>query len=132
MPRRKIRIEHPLRAKSASMVWGLIGYAAGLQRWLADGVEQRGDSMTFTWGEDLLQRDVRSSTILLSEPCRRIRLRWDDDQEAEEYWELCIERSDFDGSLTLVVTDHCDASESASLLSLWADNLARLHTASGI
>ena len=60
MNKKKLEIEYPLSSKSESIVWGLIGNAHGLSKWMADYVEEVDGVMTFTWGEVWTQQDIRT------------------------------------------------------------------------
>ena len=109
MSKKKLVMEYPLNSKSASIVWGLIGNAHGLGKWMADYVEEDEDGeLTFKWGEVWTQQDVRTSTIISKQENSYIRLKWDVNESDEDFWELRVEKSDFSGHLTLIITDHVD------------------------
>ena len=76
MEKQMINLEYPLATKSPSIVWGLISNAAGLQKWLADYVEEEGDKMVFSWGEEWTEQDKKSATVVSRERNKAIRLRW--------------------------------------------------------
>ncbi len=133
MNRVKIDIEYPLSAKSQSIVWSMIGDASGLQKWMADYVEDDNNgNLTFKWGESWTQQDVRVSHIIKMEKNHYIRLAWNDDHEEGEYWELRIEKSELTGELTLVVTDFCDSDDVDNVYQIWNDNFVQLHKVSGL
>ena len=70
MEKQMINLEYPLATKSPSIVWGLISNAAGLQKWLADYVEEEGDKMVFSWGEEWTEQDKKSATDYMQwSPC---------------------------------------------------------------
>ena len=121
MSKKKIMVEYPLASKSASMVWGLIGNAHGLGKWMADDVEEHDGVMTFKWGE-VIERQENS----------HIRLKWDVNPSDDDYWELRIEKSDFSGHLNLLITDHVDEEDVDYMRGVWDDNLSRLHNVSGL
>ncbi len=132
MERVKISIEYPLASKSLSIVWGMIGDATGLQKWIADYAEDDGDEITFKWGEPWKQQDVRVSKVLKAVKNKYIRLRWVDDNEEGEYWELRLEKSELTGELTLVITDFADEDDVENMYQIWDDNLDKLHQVSGL
>ncbi len=126
-------MECPLASKSTSIVWSMIGDATGLEKWMADYVEDNGDgSLTFKWGEAWTQQDVRVSRVLKVAKGHYIRLRWDDDHVEGEYWELRVEKSELTGELTLVITDFADVDDVDNVYQIWDDNLERLHNVSGL
>ena len=133
MSKKKLVMEYPLNSKSASIVWGLIGNAHGLGKWMADYVEEYEDGeLTFKWGEVWTQQDVRTSTIISKEENSYIRLKWDVNESDEDFWELRVEKSDFSGHLTLIITDHVDEEDVDYMREVWTDNLSRLHNISGL
>ena len=133
MSKKKLVMEYPLNSKSASIVWGLIGNAHGLGKWMADYVEEDEDGeLTFKWGEVWTQQDVRTSTIISKEENSYIRLKWDVNESDEDFWELRVEKSDFSGHLTLIITDHVDEEDVDYMREAWTDNLSRLHNISGL
>ena len=132
MGRKKIVVEYPLSVKSPTIVWKMISDAAGLQKWLADRVEEEGETMTFTWGESWSGQDVKVSRLVDRAKFSHIRLRWEAEQSENEYWELRIAVSEVTGTLTLLITDFADDGDEDGLRSLWRDNLSRLHAVSGL
>lgn len=133
MSKKKLVMEYPLNSKSASIVWGLIGNAHGLGKWMADYVEEDEDGeLTFKWGEVWTQQDVRTSTIISKQENSYIRLKWDVNESDEDFWELRVEKSDFSGHLTLIITDHVDEEDVDYMREVWTDNLSRLHNISGL
>ena len=132
MNKKKLEIEYPLSSKSESRVWGLIGNAHGLSKWMADYVEEVDGVMTFTWGEVWTQQDIRTSVIIERRENSFIRLKWDVNPSDDDFWELRVGKSDFSGKLTLLITDHVDEDDYDYMKGVWADNLNRLHNVSGL
>lgn len=128
----KITIEYPLATKSPGIVWGLIGSAAGLQKWIANYVTEDKSHMTFTWGEAWTEQDTHTSEILEKKTNKYIRLKWDYIEEEEAYWEMRIEKSEMTEALNLVITDYAYPDDTDYLHNLWDDNLNRLHQISGL
>lgn len=132
MAKTKITIEYPLATRSAALVWQLISEAHGLEKWMADHVEERaGGEMVFTWGEPWTEQDVKTSRLLSREPLKYVRLRWDDNESDADYWELRIEKSPFSGNLCLVITDHVDDDDADYMRGVWSHDLDKLHMATG-
>ncbi len=132
MSKLQIRIDHELRCNSQGIIWNLISTAEGLSRWLADDVRQDGNKLTLTWGETWSHHEIRHATITGKAKNRRIRFRWDDEDDPNAYIELMMEKSELTGDFILTIIDFADPEEEESLRDLWADNLERLHTTTGL
>lgn len=132
MSKNKIHIEHELRSNSQSIIWHLISTAEGLSRWLADDVREDGNSLTLTWGETWSHHEIRKATITGKAKNRYLRFRWDDEDDPEAYIELLMEKSDLTNDFILSITDFAEAGDEDQLEELWADNLERLHTTTGL
>ena len=132
MSKTKIVVEYPLNSKSASIVWGLIGNAHGLGKWIADYVDENDGVLTFKWGEVWTQQDIRTSKIIEIRENSHIRLKWDVNVSDEDYWELRIEKSDFSGNINLIITDHVNDDDVDYMRGVWDDNIERLRRVSGL
>ena len=99
---------------------------------MADYVEESGGIFTFKWGEVWTQQDVRTSEMIGMEENHFIRLKWDVNEDDEDYWEMRIEKSDFSGNLSLIITDHVDEDDVDYMKEVWNGNLERLHAVSGL
>ena len=121
-----LRKEYPLSAKSPKIVWDLISNAAGLQKWIADVVKQEGDELTFTWGHPWTERDTKVSKLL------ELEKKWDyQEDDPDAYWEMRIEKDEFTGNISLLVTDYADPEDIDDLSDIWDANMDRLHQVSG-
>lgn len=128
----QIEIEHVLRSRSRSIIWGLISTAEGMQRWIANEVTQDGDTLTFTWGKSWECHQVKSARVLLSdERDRRFRFRWEDDEE-DVYVELRVERSALTGDYVLHITDFAEEDDADDMRELWDGDLQRLYRNTGV
>ena len=132
MGKERIDIEYPLTTKSFSLVWEQISSAHGLERWIANRVSDEDGVFTFTWGELWTQQDIRSAQLLEYVKNDHIRLKWEEDEDEDAYWEMSITRSDLTGYLTLHIVDFAWPEEKEDLKALWDGNLERLHRASGL
>ena len=135
MTKERIDIEYPLTTKSHNIVWEQISSAHGLERWLADKVEEKDGEFIFTWGEPWTQQDVRKAQLIEYVKFDHIRLKWEDDEaegDEDSFWELRIGQSELTKELTLLITDFAEDDEADSLRILWESNLDRLHRASGL
>ncbi len=132
MTKQRIDIEYPLTTKSPNIIWDQISSAHGLERWFADHVEENEGVFTFTWGEPWTEQDIRTAKMIEYEKYDHIRLKWDTDEDEEDYWEMRIEKSDLTHYLNLLITDFAEDDDVDGLKILWESNLDRLHRASGL
>ena len=132
--KQKLCLEYPLATKSPNIVWEQISTIHGLERWLADHVEEEDGAFVFTWGEPWTEQDIRHAQLIEYVKYDHIRLQWDEDAEEGEdvYWEMRIEKSELTGHLNLLITDFADDDDADGLKILWESNLDRLHRASGL
>ena len=130
MNRTKLLMEYPISSKSLSTVWDMIGTASGLQKWMADKVENHGNEYIFSWGEPWGEMDVRHSVLVEQQAMSYIRFRWEV-FESDQFWEIRIEKSDLTGALSLQITDFADEGEEDYIRGCWNDNMKRLHRVSG-
>jgi len=132
MEKQRLTLEYPLQARSANIIWDMVATAGGLQKWMADVVEELEDGgLSFTWGENIDNRDTRVAHVLEKERLSFIRLHWDEEDD-EYYWEMRMVRSDITGGFHLVVTDFAEVDELDGLRVLWDGNMDLLHRCSGI
>ena len=132
MEKQRLYIERELRCKSASIIWPLLSTPEGLSKWIADEVERKGEQLTFTWGEVWSHHEIRNACVVEEEKGKYIRYAWDHDDQAEEYWELRIEKSDITNDFILIITDHALPEDVDSLEDIWESNLEQLHHATGL
>jgi uncharacterized protein YndB with AHSA1/START domain len=132
MGKQKIEIEYPLTTESPNIVWEQISSAHGLERWFADHVTEENGLFTFTWGEPWTEQDVREAHLVESVKYDHIRLKWNSDEDEDDFWEMRIEKSDLTGHLNLLITDFAEDDDADGLRILWESNLDSLHRASGL
>lgn len=132
MNKTKICIEHELRSRSANIIWPLISSKDGLKKWMADEVTRQEDTFTFTWGEVWKSHETRTATVIAEEKGQMIRIRWDDEEDANAYVELRTEKGDITNDYILIITDFAEEDEIDSLKGLWQANLERLHQNTGL
>ena len=132
MGKQKIEIEYPLTTESPNIVWEQISSAHGLERWFADHVTEENGLFTFTWGEPWTEQDVREAHLAESVKYDPIRLKWNSDEDEDDFWEMRIEKSDLTGHLNLLITDFAEDDDADGLRILWESNLDSLHRASGL
>ena len=133
MTKQKLSIEYPLATKSPHIVWEQISTIHGLERWLADHIEDLGDNViSLTWGELWSAHHTLEARIVERQKNDHIRLRWVNEDDPEAYWEMRIGLSDLTGEVCLYVVDYAQPDEIADLRDLWDGNMERLHRVSGL
>ena len=132
MKKQRIHIEHELTSNSENIIWNLIATAEGLARWMADDVQQSGDTLAFTWGELWSHHEIREAYITDKVRNHYLRFRWKDEEDDAAYIELRMEKSDLTGDYTLAITDFAPAEDTDQMRDLWEDNLEQLHRSSGL
>ena len=130
MNRTKLLMEYPISSKSLSIVWDMIGTVSGLQKWMADKVENHGNEYIFSWGEPWCGVRGRRAGLGEQQAMSYIRFRWEV-FEPDQFWEIRIEKSDLTGALSLQITDFADEGEEDYIRGCWNDNMKRLHRVSG-
>jgi len=132
MKKQKVEIAHSLKSNSANIIWGLIGTAEGMARWIADEVVKKGDQLTFTWGNTWSHHEIRNATITAHEKRQRIRFKWENEEDGDAYVELNMERGMLTNDYTLYITDFAYPEDVDGLRNVWNDNMEKLHRSSGL
>ncbi|MBQ7420639.1 MAG: hypothetical protein IJV27_00605 [Prevotella sp.] len=132
MKKQKLSLEYELKSNSENIIWSLISTESGLNKWLADVVEADDDSLTFTWGDPMKEHETRRATVEELVKGSHIRLRWDDDEDKEAFWEIKMVKSDLTNDYLLEITDFAWADEEDSLRDIWNQNYEQLHRNTGL
>ena len=132
MDAKKVCIERELKSKSINIIWPLLSTPEGLAKWIADDVKWNDGVLSFTWGNVWSLHETRTATVLEKNDFKWIRLRWDDDEFADTYWELRMEKSDLTGDVILVITDFATDGDVATIEDIWESNLESLNRTTGL
>ena len=131
--KQKLYIEYPLATKSSNIVWEQIGTIHGLERWLADYVEEvREGIIALTWGEEQTEHHTLEAQVIDQQRNQFIRLQWVNEDDPDAYWEMRIGRSELTDELCLLVSDYAFPEDIDDLHDLWDGNMERLHRVSGL
>ena len=131
--KQKLNLEYPLATKSANLVWEQIGTIHGLERWLADSIEDVGnDVIALTWGETWSDHHTLQAKIVERRQNSHIRLQWVNEEDQDAYWEMRIGRSELTDELCLYIADYALPEDIDDLHDLWDGNMDRLHQVSGL
>ena len=94
MKKQRLNLEYELNSNSANIIWSLISSAHGLEKWIADSVKREDDVFTFRWGEEWGHHEIRSARIVCENKLESIRMRWENEEDEDAYWQIGMEKSD--------------------------------------
>ena len=130
--KQRLQLEYPLNARKPDILWALMSTDHGLERWIADRVNEKDGVMELTWGELWGEHHTMHARILEREKNSHIRLQWTDEQDPDAFWEMRIGRSELTEQVCLCVTDYTWPEDIDDLHDLWDGNIERLHQSSGL
>ncbi|MCB0648524.1 MAG: activator of HSP90 ATPase 1 family protein [Saprospiraceae bacterium] len=120
MRREKIELEFIFKA-SPTIVYQFLTQPACLVRWFCDEVDINSEIYSFSWnGSD---EDAEMVDDIEEE---RIRFKWLDADDENEYLEFRMYKSDVTYETILEITDFCDADDVASTKDLWKSQVEQL------
>jgi uncharacterized protein YndB with AHSA1/START domain len=125
MERESINLEFLFRA-SPTILYKFLTTPDCLIRWFCDEVDIQGDTYTFVWdgAEEIAELidDIEDE---------RIRFKWEDAEDEEEYLEFRMSRSPVTGETILEITDYCDDDEVEDQRALWENQMKQLRIETG-
>ena len=132
MRKQRFNTEYELQSNVESIIWTLISTPSGLQKWLADKVEEHERSLTFTWGNPADVHEMRTADIVQLIKNNLIRMRWQDEENPEAYWEIKMAKSELTNDYILEVTDYALPEDMDDLKDIWQQNFEELHRSTGL
>ncbi|MBO4660455.1 MAG: hypothetical protein J5610_03240 [Prevotella sp.] len=132
MNKQRFNTEYELQSNVESIIWSLISTPSGLQKWIADKVEEHDRALTFTWGDPDKEHETRTANMVQLIKNTLIRLRWDDEENPEAYWEIRMAKSDLTNDYILEITDYALPEDMESLGDIWQQNFEELHRSTGL
>ena len=131
--KQKLSLEYPLSTKSPNIIWEQISTVHGMERWLADRVEESEDGiLSLTWGQPWTDHHTLEAKILERQKNNFIRLQWVNEDDPDAYWEMRIGRSELTDEFCLYIADYALPEDIEDLHELWDGNIERLHQFSGL
>ena len=125
MKRVQIELEFLFRA-SPTILYKFITTPSCLIRWFCDEVDITGEIYTFVWSgaEEVAEMidDIEDE---------RVRFRWEDAEDQEEYLEFRFTKSPVTGETILMITDYCDEDEQDDQKQLWESQVKVLRQETG-
>lgn len=125
MKRVNCELEFIFRA-SPTILYKFFTTPSCLIRWFCDEVDITDDVFTFTWsGADEVAELVDDIED------ERVRFRWLDADDDDEYLEFRMTRSPVTGETILEITDYCDEDERNDQVALWESQIKVLRQETG-
>jgi len=120
MDRVQIKVEE-LYKSSPAMLFQFITDPACLVRWFSDEADVEAGRYEFTWNGA-----SEVAHLVDSDDDSRIRFKWDDADDPEEYLEFKMYKAGVNDQTVLEVYDFCDDDEIPDSKKLWTSQLQRL------
>lgn len=125
MERTQINLEYIFRA-SPAMLYKFFTEPANIIRWFCDEVDISGSTYTFMWSGS-----EEAAQMIESEEDERIRFRWEETEDENEYFEYKMYKSPLTGETILEITDFCDEDEIDDQKQVWEEQIESLRRATG-
>ena len=120
MERVQIKMEELFKS-SPAMLYQFITDPACLVRWFSDEADVEGPNYEFTWNGA-----VETATLVETDEESRIRFKWDDADDPDEYLEFRMYKAGVTDQTVLEVHDFCDDDEVDDSRKLWTSQLKQL------
>jgi len=125
MKRVQVNLEFIFRA-SPTILYRFLTTPSTLIRWFCDEVDITGDVFTFVW------EGSEEVAILIDDiEDERLRFKWEDADDEEEYLEFRMTKSPVTGETILEITDYCDEDEVKDTQQLWEAQMKQLKQETG-
>ena len=125
MKRVSITLEFLFKA-SPTILYKFVTTPSCLIRWFCDEVDIQGEDYTFAWSgaEEVAEMldDIEDE---------RVRFKWEDADDDDEYLEFRFSRSPVTGETILEITDYCDEDEVDDQRQLWESQIKVLRQETG-
>lgn len=109
----RVDLEYIFRA-SPTILYTFVTTNTCLVRWYCDEVDITNDTFTFHWAGS--QEQAHMIDDIEDE---RVRFKWDDADDEDEFLEFRIYKSDVTNETILEITEFCDDDEVDELKSMW-------------
>ena len=85
---------------SPNFLYTRLSTPEGLSEWFADNVNSRGKKFTFIWDdtEEVAERVSQKNNVF-------VKFKWEEDEDADTYFELRIQVDDLTKDVSLLVVD---------------------------
>jgi len=122
----KYRLEFPINS-SANILYKRLSTPSGLAEWFADDVVIKDKTFTFFW-----DGSEEKAKLLKLKTNQFIRLKWEDNDTKEDYFEFLIQIDEMTSDVSLIITDFAeDEQDQEEQTELWSKQINVLKRAIG-
>ena len=122
----KYRLEFPINS-SANILYKRLSTPSGLAEWFADDVVIKDKTFTFFW-----DGTEEKAKLLKLKTNQFIRLKWEDNDTKEDYFEFLIQIDEMTSDVSLIITDFAeDEQDQEEQTELWSEQINILKRAIG-
>jgi len=115
MSSKRVRIDLEFIFKaSPTIIYNFVTTPACLVRWYCNEVDITGETYAFYW-----QGSSEVATLVDDIEDERVRFKWDEADDNEEYLEFRMYKSDVTNETIFEITDFCDHDEVQEVKDLW-------------
>ena len=115
MSSKRVRIDLEFIFKaSPTIIYNFVTTPACLVRWYCNEVDITGETYAFYW-----QGSSEVATLVDDIEDERVRFKWDEADDDEEYLEFRMYKSDVTNETIFEITDLCDHDEVQEVKDLW-------------
>jgi len=125
MKRVQVNLEFIFRA-SPTILYRFLTTPSTLIRWFCDEVDITADVYTFVW-----EGSEEVANLIDDIEDERLRFKWEDADDPEEYLEYRMSKSPVTGETVLEITDYCDEDEVSDTRQLWTAQMKQLKQETG-
>jgi len=123
MKRVSFDIEFLFKA-SPTILYKFLTTPSCLVRWFCDSVDITGDTYTFEW-------NGYEETAFMIDDIEEERIRFQWEEQPEEYFEFLIDISPVTNETILTIVDYCDDDEVEEQKDLWSSQMEKLRREMG-
>ena len=122
----KYSLEFPINS-SVNILYKRLSSPSGLAEWFADDVIVKDKIFTFYW-----EGSEQEAKLLKLKTNHFIRLKWEDNDTKEDYFEFLIQIDEMTSDVSLIITDFAeDKQDQEEQTSLWNNQISLLKMAIG-
>jgi uncharacterized protein YndB with AHSA1/START domain len=122
----KLQLEYIIKT-SPAILFQFLTTPPCLVRWFCDEADEQDDCFYFAWNGS-----VQVAEIIDFIEEERLRLRWEDAEDEDEYLEYRIYKSPITDETIMEITDFCDDNETKDQTKLWDSTVKSLKGAMGV
>ena len=122
----KYELEYTLNT-APSILFNRFSTPEGLSEWFAENVNLQKGKYTFIW-----EGTEQEASVLQKKTNKFIRFHWEDDEDADAYFEFRIHTDELTGDVALLITDFAEEDEKDDAIDLWDSQISELKHAIGL